>query len=263
MKTSTPHFTLLAAVTCLLTACTGSGTDTPAITTPTPTPDQNPPYSHVWSAEPGIDLFSRNAELIRGSVEAGFYAYNYSIGTTFPGYLDAVSSSPRRRAWQIQPDFIPSGPGEGSRRPATVHQHLATVTETDGTITADVCQYLEYPEGTIHPGGRIGHEWYVSLKNYGPSAGLAGIPDPDPDTADPRALRVPDWNIFGTWHITDLNVGGRNWRSAVPECTNWWHQRFPDGTTAESYVLMPKGTPRPGSPVAQQYPEWIGPANPE
>ncbi|NLE80708.1 MAG: hypothetical protein GX610_14215 [Rhodococcus sp.] len=255
---------LLLATLFTLSSCTSTTTESDeSQPLPTVKPDQNPPYSHVWSAEPGIDLFSRNAELIRASIEAGFYAYNYSIGTTFPGYRDAVSSGPRRRAWQIQPSFIPSGPGEGTRRPATAHQHLATITETDGTITADVCEYLEHPEGTTHTGGRIGLEWFVSLENYGLNAGLPGIPDPDPGTADPRALRVPDWNIFGTWHITDLNLGGRNWQSAVPECTEWWYQQFPGERTSSGYVTAPKGTPLPGSPVAQQYPEWIGPSNPE
>ncbi len=258
--------TALTLSLCVLACACSNNAAEETPTTPQTTPEQDVPYSQVWSAEPGIDLFDRGAELVRASVEAGNYAYRYSLDTTFPGYDAAVGGPFQFDENEILPGLVPNGRGDFEPRPHTARYHIATLTETPTEIVADVCDATDWP--TSHPiseSFRVGFAWVVHLRNTTDTPGLPGIPDADPDTADPRALRVPDWNVFGTWRISQLRTGGRDWRgTAPPECTNWWLRRFPGSdVTPNGNVLTPAGTVVPGVPVAQQYPEWIGPSEPQ
>ncbi len=106
---------ILAVTLCMLTSACTQASDTTVPMTTRPTPDQNvPPYSQVWSAEPGIDLFGRGAELVRASLEAGQYAALYSIGTTFPGYLESFGDRRRIDGSEIWTDLVPNGSGNGA-----------------------------------------------------------------------------------------------------------------------------------------------------
>lgn len=196
----------------------------------------------------------------------------YSLGTTFPGYRDAVGGPLHFDDAEILPALVPNGRGGDNELGLwTDHYHIASLTETPTEIVADVCDYRQRPtEVTKSSNAQVGFPWVVHLRNTTDTPpGLPGIPpDTDPDTSDPpRALRVPpDWNVFGRWQITKLHAGGRDWKGTAPEeCTNWWLQRFPPGSNAtdDGNVLVPAGTVVPGVPVAQQYPEWIGPSEPQ
>ncbi|MDV2476217.1 hypothetical protein F8M49_14245 [Rhodococcus zopfii] len=249
----------------LASACTTGNLQDPS-TAPQSAPEQNVPYSQIWSANSGIDLFSRGAELVRAALEAGTYASYYSLGTTFPGYRDAVGGPLHFDDAEILPALVPNGRGDNELGLWTDHYHIASLTETPTEIVADVCDYRQRPtEVTKSSNAQVGFPWVVHLRNTTDTPGLPGIPDTDPDTSDPRALRVPDWNVFGRWQITKLHAGGRDWKGTAPEeCTNWWLQRFPgSNATDDGNVLVPAGTVVPGVPVAQQYPEWIGPSEPQ
>lgn len=247
----------------LTSACTQASDTTVPMTT-RPTPEQNVPYSQVWSAEPGIDLFGRGAELVRASLEAGQYAALYSIGTTFPGYLESFGDRRRIDGSEIWTDLVPNGSGNGGAGPWTTRYHIADLTETPTEITAEVCDDEDKTTSVTRPEQSwVGFSWVVSLRNTGDTPGLPGIPDTSPETSDPRARRVPDWNVFDSWRITQLRTGGRDRNTAAPACTDWWLQRYPGSTTVDGYVHIPAGTVTPGLPVAQQYPEWIGPAQPQ
>ncbi|MFZ2528416.1 MAG: hypothetical protein WAX14_12285 [Rhodococcus sp. (in: high G+C Gram-positive bacteria)] len=245
----------------LASACSTTDSGPVPDTTARP-PEQSVPYSQVWSAEPGIDLFSRGAELIRASVEAGNYASYYSLGTTFPGYSDAVGGPMRFDRDKILPALVPDGRGSNEPKPRTIRYHIATLVESPSELIADVCDRREHPtERTASSTSPVGFAWVVKLSNSAGRPGRPGIPDADPDSSDPRALRVPDWNVFGEWRITELHAGGRNWTGSAPhECTDWWLQRSPGSySIPDGNVLMPAGAVIPGAPVAPQYPEWIGP----
>lgn len=253
------------ALAALLTAGCSTTTDTHIEQTPTTPPDPELPYTNHWSAEPGIDIFDRGPELVRASLEAGQYAAFFSVHRSFPGYRDAIGY-PDKYSLQTVTDIVVSGrPGSGRISPLTYHYHIADITETSDTITAEVCaERVTVETRTSERGERHGFSWMVSLTNTDDTPGLPGIADTDPDRSDPRARRVPDWNVFGTWNITQLRTGGRDASTATahPACTDWWLGRHPGSDVRNNYTFAPAGE-IPGQPRLPQYPEWIGPSHPE
>lgn len=227
-------------------------------------PDVDAPFTHVWSGEPGIDLLGRGSELVRAALEAGNLAYYYRFGNSFEGYADAVGAPfdfDSSEIWDHQVH-----PGSDSNEPprVTYRYHIANLIESPTEITADICEETVGAESYISPGGwPSGFEWTVTLRNAGETSGLPGIPDTDPDGHDPRSRRVPDWNVFGSWEIVQMRTGGRDRVNAHPRCTDWWLERYPSSELIDGFVYPTEGVGVPGGPVAQQYPEWIGPASPQ
>ena len=80
----------LSVVAALSTGCDSESTKPPS--DPKTTGDPILPYSSVWSADDGIDLFGRSSELIRAGIEAGEYTSYVGLSETYPGYEQAIGS---------------------------------------------------------------------------------------------------------------------------------------------------------------------------
>ncbi|MCK0093387.1 hypothetical protein MWU77_21640 [Rhodococcus sp. F64268] len=251
---------LLSILVLLTPGCTNS--PNPGAPEPSEPPADPPlPFTNSWSAEPDIDLFSRGAELVRASIEAGIHASFFSVSESFPGYSDAIGY--QHVNYNEIADTVARGrPRGGWISDLTYLYHIAEITETPTSIIAEVCDEPVTVDPYISD-HRVKHgfSWIVALTNTGGAAGLPGVVDTDPDGSDPRARRVPDWNVFGAWNITQLRTGGRDASTAIahPACTEWWLERHPGSEVLGNYTFSPAGE-IPGEPRLPQYPEWIGPS---
>ncbi|MGN5240185.1 hypothetical protein [Rhodococcus sp. SJ-3] len=184
---------------------------------------------------------------------------------SFPGYREAIGypdNADRDIAAGVQ-----SGNTEENRvGEFTVNYHITELIESHTEVTANVCDDIVHAETIDHD--RItghGFSWTVSLHNTADTPGLPGIVDTDRANHDPRARRTPNWNVFGTWKITRFTPQGLNAApgGADPACKSWWLANHPDALNIDSdYTFRAPGVV-PGVPRAPQYPEWIGPSEPQ
>ena len=93
-------YTTACGAAVLLLLASGCDSESDAPTDRTTQPDVL--YSNVWSADSDVDLFSRGAELIRATYEAGIYATYVGADDSYPGYRGAVGE--------------PTGPGNEDKR---------------------------------------------------------------------------------------------------------------------------------------------------
>ncbi len=225
---------------------------------------------HVWSAEPGVDLFDRGSELIRAASEAGFYwPAIEEIDDYFPGFTDALSPSERdgfvRTRWgNDRADYLK--PVE-----ETMFMHIADYSESPTMIAATVCNYKLFSVEGFNPANPPGGTYRIVLENTGQGKGVAGIADGDPQHGTDEQ-RTPSWNVFGSWKIKlgKTFFGGtekspRDDGYFVPqECRDWWLQQFPGLMQPDPdspYQQQPPGFVAPVIPVGVQFPGWIGPSN--
>ncbi|WP_213574817.1 hypothetical protein [Rhodococcus sp. USK13] len=224
-------------------------------------------YSHVWSADPGVDLFSRGAELVRATYEAGEYTAFVGLENSYPGFGRAVRGEAHHGDPDIEYFMTSLKVQTETQAPGTIFGHITAYQSTETSVAATVCHYYLFPENdttniSLNP---LSMAFSFELERAGVDAGPAGIPDTDPARKNPRAHRVPTWNVFGDWKITRLHYLRELNGDVIPRgCTDWWRQQFPAFTENPSGTLAaPPGFEPPTMPVAVQYPEWIGPATPE
>ncbi|RJO76538.1 hypothetical protein D5S18_09580 [Nocardia panacis] len=220
-------------------------------------------YTEVWSADTGIDLFSRGAELVRATSEAGYLTQFAGVDKSYPGYNRAVGApvswhdedKSEKLAWSNPVDPVIPKPG-------TFYNHITDYAASDTQITASVCSYGISAVASTRPASTqvLNDAVQIHLSNYAPTPGVAGIPDIDPTKRDPRGHRVPTWNVFGTWTVARIKF---HTRDSIPAgCTDWWQQQFPDFIRSPNYNFLtaPPGYQPPVHPIVEQYPEWIGPS---
>ncbi|MGW6655492.1 hypothetical protein [Rhodococcus sp. NPDC055024] len=249
------------ALVCVVSiqAC-GSGGGSPAVSPDVATVSPLP-YTTVWSADPGIDLFGRGAELIRATKESVDSAYAAGMEYAYPGYLDAVRD--------IDSKISPANPRfhtDGRANDGNVYtwfRHIIDYSDSSNSVSATVCSYRLYQEPRKSDSSMVlSDSAQITLANTAELPGKPGIIDTDVEGHDPRAQRTPVWNVFGNWKITGYTSILSN---AISQgCIDWWKQEFPTftlDTQGSRAVLPPPGYVMPTMPLAVQYPEWIGPAN--
>lgn len=253
---------VMAAAVALVCAAstTACGGDSPAVSVDIATVLPFP-YTTVWSADPGIDLIGRGAELIRVAEESIEYTFAAGPETTYPGYFDAVRDS---NSW-----ITPGNPGfrtEGGTNYGRVHtwfRHVVDYSVNSNSVSATVCSYRLFQKPTERPGEAVlSDSVRITLVNSAELPGKPGIVDTDVDGHDPRAQRPPVWNVFGNWKIAEYTSIRSD---AIPQqCIDWWKLEFPMFTTSFSgsrALRSPPGYVMPTMPMAVQYPEWIGPTD--
>lgn len=254
--------TFLMAAGLLVSACASESTTSPSAT-PAPTP--NIPYTNVWSTDPGIDLFSRGAELVRAAAEAGVYSQYVGVDGSYPGYAQAVAAltdeeertlDPAMEQWVSRRPPYPANP-----TPGTIYQHITAYSASDTKVSAIVCSYGVDPDPKPPQPKQdyFGGGLSIELEIHNWDKGNPGIANPDPDHHDPRAQRPPRWNVFDRWKVTKISSATAGER---PECLSWYQQKFPSFAKDPKFdrLLVPAGYVWPHQPVAQQFPEWIGPS---
>ncbi|MVU82286.1 hypothetical protein GPX89_34250 [Nocardia sp. ET3-3] len=237
-----------------LTACSHQ----PARQEPVPPPTI--PYTRVWSADPGIDLFSRGAELIRATFESGqLYA---QVGhPSFPGYENALNV-PKADAqlgdWWNSGTIPPKA--------VTDYAHIVDFTADDHAVEAVVCDYAISPDTAVEYPDQLNSATRIRLENTGTDPGRASIANTNPEHYDPRAQMPPTWNVFGPWKITRTGTLSLAWQPIPEGCLAWWKQAFPgfapvgDGDGSRTGLYPPAKYIPPHHPVLPQFPEWIGPS---
>ncbi|MCJ0906813.1 hypothetical protein [Rhodococcus sp. ARC_M6] len=223
---------------------------------------------HVWSADAGIDLFSRGSELLRAAYEAGYYwPVIKEVDDFFPGYTKALGSD--------RDVFGNTRFETGSEFSAPVAQteftHITDYSATDSAVSGTICKYWistsEGMNGSVSPPTAA---YRIVLENRGKSPGLPGVADSDPEFGE-SSDRIPSWDVFGSWKIRSGSwLFGTSGRSAPdgegvpPGCHDWWLQQFPGLTyvgPTDQFRSQPEGFVAPVMPLGVQYPGWISPAN--
>ncbi|QDQ89714.1 hypothetical protein FND50_02250 [Rhodococcus sp. WB9] len=258
---------VMCAAAATLMLASGCGTHTSNELTPEPaSQDREVLYSNVWSADQGVDLFGRGAELVRASYEAGDYTAFVGADNSYPGFTRAVGGEAHHGDSDIEYFMTSLGVQNDTQAPGTSFAHITAFESTGASVTATVCNYHVFPENganiSLDP---LNMAFRVELARTADDPGQAGVPDTDPAQQDSRAHRVPTWNVFEGWKITKLRYLRRMDGDVIAQgCTDWWQQRFPAfAPNAAGNLVPPAGFEPPTMPVAVQYPEWIGPANSE
>ena len=223
--------------------------------------DADVAWSNVWSAGPGVDLFSRGAELVRASLEAGYLAQARGINRTFPGYREAIGPQPRYDDPQARAKnygYVPVGFEPRDIGLTVLNYHLVDLVQTADRVSGTVCSYGLAPRPTDR--SKFLYDAYlVALTKNGESPpGLPGVVDTR-NNFPQREGKVPTWDVFAPWTIERLQIGEA---SDVPStCTAWWQSVFPDAVKRPNSNQMTRSAPGPVAPPdARQYPRWIGPA---
>lgn len=261
-----PRGALIVALTAIVLVSAACDSDSPeSHAQPSKIHEPDIPFANVWSADEGIELAGRGAELIRASSEAGEYSYFYGSAHGYPGYEEATSGSGRDGVDDV---FTRENPTKGDQSSRTLFRHITDFAATDASVKATVCDFTIYPnpgrlDAPPHSSQFALQEAVaIELANSGAAPGTPGTADAKPDSVDPRAHRPPTWNVFGSWRIEKLRVIEP---SQLPDgCARWWRQKFPDSyqDPGSNIVRVPADVQIPTQPVAVQYPEWIGPTKP-
>lgn len=223
---------------------------------------------NVWSADAGVDLFSRGSELLRAAFEPRRYWPVISeVDDFFPGYTSALVEQPRpgqsTRFAERAEYLAPLG--------ETVFAHITDYSATDTEVSGTVCSYMiNTTEGRNWSVEFPDHAYRIVLKNRGESPGLPGVVDSDPERGEPGD-RTPSWDVFGSWKIQPYvylsgssNPPANGGNGIPPGCQDWWLQQFPEliyETPTAQLRRQPKGFVAPVMPLGVQYPGWIGPAD--
>lgn len=220
-------------------------------------------YTHVWSAEPGVDLLSRGAELVRATYEAGEFASFAGVYNSYPGYARAVGAPVPWQDPNKLEQLVWAKPVDPvTPKPGTYYNHIVNYVVDNYGISADVCTYgiPATPEVAASKEVIWSFAYAVALDNHGGEPGKAGIPDEDAAAHDVRAERIPRWDVFEGWNISRIDLHDPGTIPAA--CGDWWKERFPEFVhyaPGVNGVKSPPGYVIPVEPVAVQYPEWIGP----
>ncbi|MFC0454724.1 hypothetical protein ACFSUH_27655 [Rhodococcus jostii] len=255
---------IMCAAAATLILASGCGTSSRIEPSPAPTPqDREVLYSNVWSADQGIDLFGRGAELVRASYEAGDYTAFVGLENSYPGFGRAVGGEANHGDPAIEYFMTSLEAEQSAQAPGTSFAHITAYESTETSVSATVCNYQLFPQnGTNISLNPLNMAFRVELERTDDDPGRPGVPDADAAEQDPRAHRVPTWNVFEGWKVTKLHYLRRLNGDVIPQgCTDWWQQQFPAfAPNASGNLVPPAGFEPPTMPVAVQYPEWIGPA---
>lgn len=249
---------------CTLASCTNGTKDVESSVEPKPIANEQVAWANIWSAEQGIDIFSRSGELVRGTVEAGYIAQIYGVEASFPGYRDTlVRPLPDYDAADREPinwAYYPARPRTETTIPdvKTLFYHLLELQSDGTTITGAICTHSEAP--TRSRTAYVFSAIAVTLSNEGTEGGRPGIVDSVRNSTQIPG-KVPTWNIFSPWQIARSQLTDGD---DIPDrCTDWWMSVFPTAVLDQETgaLRVPKPAPPPASMT--QYPKWIGPSNSE
>ncbi|MEV4237994.1 hypothetical protein AB0J47_22770 [Nocardia sp. NPDC049737] len=217
--------------------------------------------SDVWSADPGVDLFSRGAELVRATVESGDLTLFGGIDVAFPGYAAAFESPHDPGNYDIESTFY-SDHGTLPQQRRTEYLHITSYVADSHRVSAVVCRFYTRP-GAIPGEESSAHTFCqgVALENSGTDAGAHGRRDESVENDTAGGGRVPAWNVFGTWRIKKIKFLGGD--ETPDSCFTWWSEKFPYliRIGARRFYEVAPGATMPTESLAKQYPEWIGPSS--
>ncbi|WP_306361024.1 hypothetical protein [Nocardia sp. CC227C] len=260
--------TLVAGILTVAMAATGCGDSATSPADPTPAGERpctdipivagtyKPPQqvcdaTMVWSAEPGIDLYTPEATLIRATDEADLIALYAGLDYSYPGYAAALMDPTRLERYEE---------GEGHRTVfGTLRSHVWQIQPNANGFHAELCGLNNESAATSpgapelsRPNNRGGYQG-IDFVRTGAAVETPVTATPYAPAPDRLHWQAPTYNVFDGWTVS-FETGEDP--EAAARCDAWALSLFPD---------LPAGlgdsTPLDTPPVPQPaYPGWPAPA---
>ena len=219
-------------------------------------------FTVVWSAEPGISLFSRQGEVVRATGEAasllGVPGYR-----NYPGAERAAAEAYER----FGGDDFSGDPGNLTARSGTMFMHVVSMQSTPTSIKAVGCLYnfgfvAEFADDPKVGGPLAG--WGFEIDAIRP----VGVEDPRANSArgDSHEIgdRAPRFDAFFPWQVS--YKGARFDDVRLSRCAHQGlvlartHPAYRDSDlTADTVSVSLDPVQRDLVPVLPQYPAWPSP----
>lgn len=236
----------------------------------------------VWSAEPGIDLVTGPAVVIRAYLESRSLASQMGdIDYVYPGFKHAVApNDPAEPDYSLNPppitqDLWPEPRPDSSPLlyPAvgTGRSHILRIDTSGRQVTAVVCGW-DYGTAYDIGDGRYSNDPTNPLGTHNPDGGIfaqwVAMTAPAPDTSPPLPPQrgpapAPTTDVFDGWRIVGYAIHGPTdtLRLAPPQWptrqadTNACVTKAPD--PPQRRVFLADGVhPRSDFPTQHPYPGW-------
>lgn len=256
-----------SAVLLLTLAACGDSTDPVPNSTPSSkpvadtyvVPDRIRDATVVWSAEPGIDMFSAESTLIRANMESSILARLLGQGYPYLGFNASI------QAGTTYVDFGPTGNFRrvlNGRLVGTAQARIQEVRPTDNGFESVVCvaslgldEFRDgkyYPSGLALSRGSAVRAQYNRIPNTGNSPTTSVVPSESGTPPQDQNLlhwQAPRGNLFTGWKIvtyaeTDPDLNEQR-------CAPWALSVYPDAPAD-----MPTYANDTPPPVQPAYPGW-------
>jgi len=238
-----------------VTGCEAKSQET-TVSPPAGWPEALSDFSMTWTGEPGVDLTSGPAVVVRAYIESYYLARATDEEKyLYPGFAQSVDAN--------NPDG-PKGTEElwpSANRPrtwiGTLRQHILRVEQSEQNVVAFGCMYT-YESATVQ-GDEIRKNTEPSPYG-GISAFRVGLKAPNTGhTQDSQAgpSRAPSTNVFGEWRVTNHQGGYL--------LTSEWPDRGQDidecraragGTTASRQTVPERAYTKSDFPALPPTPGW-------
>ncbi|MCZ4080284.1 hypothetical protein O1W68_20255 [Rhodococcus sp. H36-A4] len=217
-------------------------------------PDRVRDATMVWSAEPGIDLFSAEGTIIRAAGESLVIGLMVGLDYTYVGFAASSNSEAGGPLYSLFQADTGQGPFVG-----TVHGHIQQVIPTDAgfdvlsclvAVGLDVNADGKYSPSRLTNGD--GQELRSNIIRTGdPLTSPAAQPSSSP-VGDALHWQTPAGNQFGGWEI-DGFIDIDPVTSGKGRCAPWAQSLYPDAPRIITRNAYARGTP---PPVQTAYPGW-------
>ena len=215
-------------------------------------PDRIRDATMVWSAAPGLDLFSTEGTLARAAYESVAIGWMVGLDYAYIGFAASSSSVPGGPLYSLFRSDTGEGPYVG-----TVHGHIQQIIPTDVgfevvscllAVGLDVLVDGKYsPSVLTNGGGQELRSHFIRLDGE-PSA----HPSVGPSDAEGLHWQAPTGNRFSGWKIDDL-IDIDPITSGNGRCVPWARSLYPDAPAVIPRDAYARDTPPPVQPA---YPGW-------
>ncbi|MCK0092563.1 hypothetical protein HCA61_18970 [Rhodococcus sp. HNM0563] len=228
-----------------------SSTSVPSTSGPYRVPDTRLTSTIVWSAEPGIDLFSTEATLARAAIEANEIALANSVTDSYRGFARAIDQETK--------DQYDEFPPLNTQHFGTAYFHIMRIEPTETGFIAHSCHQTsnvavrntdDHYSRSVTTGGpnlKFVLQRTSNVTPVPPSIGSTSTP-PVNENGNPQ-WQAPTYDVFTGWNI---NIDGSSGRDHTQACRQWGHQYAPDAIQNE-YFIVTSDTPPETLPA---YPGW-------
>ncbi|WP_186629423.1 hypothetical protein [Rhodococcus sp. BP22] len=218
-------------------------------------PDRVRDATMVWSAEPGIDLFSAEGTAIRAAGESLVIGLMVGLDYAYVGFAASSNSEAGGPLYSLFQADTGQGPFVG-----TVHGHIQQVIPTDAgfdvlscalSIGLDVLVDGKYSPSRLTDGD--GQELRSSFIRTGDPLTAPAVPQPTSSpVGDKLQWQAPVGNEFGGWEI-DGFIDIDPVTSGKGRCAPWAQSLYPDAPRIITRNAYARSTPPPVQPA---YPGW-------
>jgi hypothetical protein len=232
-------------------------------------PALNSDLAYLWSAEPGIDLLSSPAVVVRAYFESVTIAGEAGDEELlYPGFASAVANEA-----ETEPGSLQLWPGlrgaYGKERVGTMRDHILRVNDKGSNVEAVVCHWT-WGMATLQENGT----YWSGDEDPGPDAGVNTmrftlLPPTETNQQLPPQRgpsKYPFDDVFSGWRV----IGKLNSIQPIPNQEEFWPEFQQDSEacvakapeSAERRMFLKGGEhPRSDFPTLPPYPGWPAESN--